>query len=122
MSAQDNLSKGQFPYTYKFRTLPDAANSDPAWEVTAHHQGNQVGYLNWSMAGHVFDTNVDPEHRRKGVATGMWNHALAQGGKHDSTLRQPVANVEHSTHRTPEGDAWAKSTGKAHYFPPEEIH
>jgi GNAT superfamily N-acetyltransferase len=122
MAASDNLSKGQFPYTYKFRTLPDAVNSDPAWEVTAHHQGKQVGYLNWAMAGHVYDMNVDPEHRRKGVATGMWNHALAQGGKHDNNLRQPISHAEHSAHRTLEGDAWAKSTGKAHYFPAEEIH
>jgi GNAT superfamily N-acetyltransferase len=122
MSAQDNLSQQQFPYTYKFRTLPDAENSDPAWEVTAHHKGKQVGYLNWSMGGHIFDINVDPEHRRKGVATGMWNHALAQGGKYDESLRMEVSNVEHSEHRTREGEKWAKSTGKAHYFPPEEIH
>jgi GNAT superfamily N-acetyltransferase len=121
VSAEDTLSKGQFPYTYKFTTLPNAAKSDPAWEVTAHHQGKQVGYLNWAMAGHVYDINVDPEHRRKGVATGMWNYALAQGGKHDPNLRQPVSNVTHSENRTRAGDKWAKSTGKAHYFPAVEI-
>ena len=66
-----NLSKKQFPYTYQFKTMPDAANTDPAWEVTAHHEGKQVGYLNWAMAGHVYDMNVNPEHRRKGIALSL---------------------------------------------------
>ncbi len=116
------ISQQQFLPVYKFKTLPDAANSDPAWEVTAHHAGKQIGYLNWSLGGHIFDMAVDKEHRRKGVATGMFNYALTQGDKHDEDLRQPVARVEHSAHRTVEGDMWAKSTGPSHYFPAEEIH
>lgn len=42
--------------------------------------------------------DVHPNHRRKGIATGMWNYAKQQG-----------YNPVHSSQRTPDGEAWAKS-------------
>lgn len=88
---------------------------------TAHHKDNEVGWLNVSEGGGISDINVAKEHQRKGVATAMFNHAIGMAGKIlDTGVRVPYP--EHSGHRTPSGDAWAKSTGPQHYFEAEEIH
>lgn len=74
--------------------------------INAHHpEHGHVGKMELSQkysSGYreIKDIIVDPEHRRKGIATGLWNYAKAQG-----------FNPEHSDSRTPEGDAWAESTG-----------
>lgn len=115
MAAKDHLSKVQFNLTQ--------SEKEPWTEhkLTANLGGKEVGYLHWGNAGGVIDVNVDKEHRRKGIATGMWNHALSLAGSTGPEgVRVPT--VEHSSHRTKSGESWAKSTGKAHYFPPEEIH
>jgi hypothetical protein len=44
---------------------------------------------------------VNNEFQRKGIATGMWNYAMAQGLK-----------PKHSADRTDAGDAWARSVSK----------
>lgn len=69
--------------------------------INAHHpQHGHVGKMELSKFGEVKDIIVAPEHRRKGIATGMWNYASQLG-----------LNPEHSDSRTEEGDAWAASTG-----------
>jgi GNAT superfamily N-acetyltransferase len=48
----------------------------------------------------VLELEVRPEHRRKGVATGLWNYAKQQG-----------LDPAHDTWQTKEGSAWAKAVG-----------
>jgi len=115
-----NLNKQQFPYTYSYSN--DGHSNLPEHTVTAYHKNKSVGFLTFAHMGPVLDVQVDKEHRRKGVATGMWNHALSLGGSIDKETGAYIPHVEHSPNRTEKGEEWAKSTGKYHYFPPEEIH
>lgn len=66
----------------------------------AHPEHGYLGSMRLSKFGEVKDVRVGEPHRRKGVATGMWNYAKQQG-----------FNPEHSDSRTPEGNKWAESTG-----------
>ena len=112
------MDKGQqFPYEIRY------TYNEPEYthEYTAHHKGKDVGYMHVGEAGGIIDIGVHAEHRRKGVATAMWNHALKMAGKINSHGER-IPYPEHSEHRTPSGDAWAKSTGPQHYFEPDEIH
>ena len=69
--------------------------------INAHHpEHGHVGKMELGKFRDVKDIIVAPEHRRKGIATGMWNYAKAQG-----------FNPEHSDSRTRDGDKWAASTG-----------
>jgi len=65
--------------------------------------GDVVGYMRWNRQhGRVEDISVDPEHRGKGIATGLWNHAKTLG----------VTAPQHSSVRTKSGQAWAEKVGK----------
>lgn len=87
-------------YTYKMKSKKFFA------EVTAHHNGKKVGDLWWNKDnGEVENVQVDPSHRRKGVATGMWNHANANAREHE------VSRPKHAVMRSDAGDAWAKAVG-----------
>lgn len=66
----------------------------------SHHEHGYLGSMRIGKYGDVKDIRVGEPFRRKGVATGMWNYAKQQG-----------LNPEHSDSRTPDGDAWAKTTG-----------
>jgi predicted N-acetyltransferase YhbS len=104
MAASDHLSKGQFKFVFHPGDEEDHA-------VTAHEtaHNSQVGLLTFdSKTGHVTELSVQPEYRRKGVATGMWTHAKRN------------ANIQHASTRTLAGDAWAKTTGD--YVPPRHPH
>lgn len=93
-------------------------------EYTAHLNDEQIGHMHLSPGGDVIDIQVHPDHRRKGVATALWNHAIKMAGT-PTVLIDEIEQMpypEHSGHRTEAGEAWAKSTGPAHYYPPEEIH
>lgn len=50
--------------------------------------------------GTIWGMEVPEKHRRKGIATAMWQHAERKG-----------LPVQHSILRTDAGDAWAKSVG-----------
>lgn len=63
--------------------------------------------------GTVSSIDVAPEFQRQGIATAMWNHA-----KRLSQSNPSIPTPIHSDFRTPEGDAWAKSTGD--WLPPNE--
>jgi GNAT superfamily N-acetyltransferase len=62
-----------------------------------------VGYMRWHKeTGRIEDVSVDPEHRRKGIATGLWNHA--------NTL--DVTKPIHSGVRSEAANAWIESLKK----------
>lgn len=77
---------------------------DKIWIEANHPTDGTVGemYLTgYGVGGRtVGHVSVEPEHQRKGIATAMWNYAKQNG-----------FNPLHSPQRTPEGEAWAKSTG-----------
>jgi ribosomal protein S18 acetylase RimI-like enzyme len=61
--------------------------------------GTMAGYLHWNAdTGRIDEVHVEPEHRRKGLATQMYRAALSSG--------EPIV---HSAQRTDSGDAWAQS-------------
>lgn len=91
--------------------------NDPAPKAhlfTAHKDGQQVGTLQLQQGGTVDYVEVHPDYQRQGVATGLYNFAKQQHFASGASLPYP----EHSTMRSPEGDAWAKSTGD--YVPENE--
>lgn len=99
------LSKTQFG-DYELRHNPGQGANIPD-EILAFHKDKRVGWLSWYGGdnGEIQDVSVAPEHRRKGLATQMM---LLARQKASEGRRKPP---EHSSSRTPEGDAWAKSVG-----------
>jgi GNAT superfamily N-acetyltransferase len=88
--------------------------SDGSHTIQALHEGKPVGELRWSKGYGVDNLDVNPEHRRQGVATAMWTTAI-ELKKQDKN----IPTIKHSRERTAEGDNWAKKTGR--YYPPENI-
>ena len=78
--------------------------------VTAHHsEHGQIGHLIWRRGtGEIVDLLTEPEHERKGVATGMWEHAKTVAANSDGKILRP----QHSAVQTPKGKRWAKKVGK----------
>lgn len=113
MAAGDHLSPGQFG-KYRIRYLGVGRPNRPGQgmhRVEARLSGKYVGGMRWNAAGdaagEIDDIKVNDEHRRKGVATAMYNYAVASG-------IEPAP--EHSPARSIAGDAWAKTTSG--YVPP----
>jgi len=74
-------------------------------ELEAHSSaaGDVIGYLAWrKTGGEIADVSVDEPYRRRGIATGMFNHAKSLRG---------VAKIKHSPAQTRVGNAWAKAVG-----------
>lgn len=69
-----------------------------------HPQHGVVGTLTWT-AKEVHALDVGHEHRRQGIATGLWNHA------HSVADGRSIPAPKHSAQRTTAGDAWARSVG-----------
>lgn len=66
-----------------------------------------IGSISWHhRTGEILGMHVVPEHQRQGVATAMHRHA------HELAATSGVVHPEHSSYRTPAGDAWARSTGE----------
>jgi GNAT superfamily N-acetyltransferase len=67
--------------------------------------GESMGALQW-YPHKIKQVWTEPEHRRQGVATALWNegHRLAS---ENAKIPQP----KHSPDRTDAGNAWAKSVG-----------
>ena len=110
MAAHENLSE----YQFRYRPVGGPFKPEQDHEVQAIHKptGERIGAMSWLDFGPVHDIHVRQEHRRKGVATGMWNHAIKIAeSAHGKGVNKRISMVEHSIFRTPEGDAWAKSTG-----------
>jgi GNAT superfamily N-acetyltransferase len=80
---------------------------DDPHRVVVRKEGREIGQLSWSPRhGEITDVFVDKEHRRKGIAGGMFSHAA-----HISSQFDTVPPPHHSPHRTAEGDAWARAVG-----------
>lgn len=60
----------------------------------------RVAEIHWDENGEIQGMGVHPDHRRKGLATEMWQHALSAG-----------VPIKHSPRRSDSGDAWARSVG-----------
>lgn len=103
MAARHSLNNIQF------RITPyDGYSDEPSPAVHARDVVNNkhVGYLSWnSYGGGVSTVDVDPKYRNRGIATHMWE--LAQQAHKDAPFHYP--EIEHSTFRSVEGDAWAHS-------------
>ena len=96
-----NLSPKQFPYSMVFS---QKLGSNRVEAKT--HEGETVGVLKWDNEPEdnmIRNVTVQPEHRRKGIATSMMRFA--------HTLPKSVVKPAHSMTRSTEGDAWAQSTG-----------
>lgn len=76
--------------------------SERARRVIAYEGEKQIGTLSLYDSGEVDWVGVDKAHRRRGVATAMWQAAIDQGW-------EPF----HSACREPEGSLWAASVGGA---------
>jgi len=64
-----------------------------------------VGTLSWDPSGEIKNIQVKPENRRQGIATKMLRMAEFE------TARRGTPPIQHSSRRTDDGDAWAKSVG-----------
>jgi predicted GNAT family acetyltransferase len=82
---------------------------------TAHKQGQQVGKLQLQPGGTIDHVEVDEEHQRQGIATGLHRFATNYA---DKSGGEDVPYPVHSPIRSEEGDAWAKKIGG--YLPPNE--
>lgn len=107
----------------QFRMFYRPPSFDRPHTIRAYNPSSKafVGQMTWGdEAGGYEDSDalrhidVAEEHQRKGVATSMWRFAQQMGQK---SGRVPAPS--HSTERTPEGDAWARSTGD--YVPPNDM-
>lgn len=102
MAAHENLG-AQFDISYD---TFDAGGSKPLHRLQARNAtGFTVGSMLWDSR-QIRGLNVIPEAQRRGVATSLWNkgHQLAAETK---GIPQP----KHSSDRTIEGSAWARSVG-----------
>jgi GNAT superfamily N-acetyltransferase len=104
--------------TFRYERDPEGDHN-----IVAEHPSDSepIGYLTWAdrdydegaQRGHIMDIHVDPEHQRKGVATGMYSEAK----RTSSALGLPTPR--HAESRTKSGEAWSKSTSD--YYEPDEI-
>ena len=102
-----NYSNEISPGTYSVG--PHRLLHEPQHNITATANGKPVGHIKWD--NHDISTiEVVPKHRRKGIATAMYNMA---------TQLPTKGGVNHSDVRTEAGEAWSKTTPE--YYPAEEI-
>ena len=107
MAAYENLSGYQFRFEKGNPKSP--IGKETRHRVVAEEGSDYVGELEWFSRGnnHISNIFVEPNHRRQGIATDMWNYA------HEvAKTTRGVQPPRHSPDRTDDGDAWAKSTGK----------
>jgi hypothetical protein len=111
--AADDVLKPIISYSKNPGYNPDMIVGGAEHRVQAlHAQTNEVmGQMTWwgqdnPVPGEIDKIDVEERFRRQGVATQMLEEARRVSGV-DGNVPYPV----HSTTRTPEGEAWAKSTG-----------
>lgn len=98
MAADDSLG-------LQFQYRPPEMGSNYHFLRAVSSGGSWVGDMNWNSR-HVHGVQVVPEHRRKGVATSLWNE-----GQRLASENAKIPAPKHSTDRTDDGDAWARSVG-----------
>ena len=107
MAASDHLNKNQF-IDFHVHEAEDYDGSNHAVIASLYNKKTKeikdIGTFNWDKDdGRIGMVHVDKEHRRKGIATGMYKAALESG------LNKP----EHAERMTDDGLEWAKSLGNA---------
>ena len=66
-----------------------------------------ISSMSWHhQTGEIKGVYTDPEHRRQGVASALYQH-----GQEIAGATRGVPKPRHSTFRTNSGDAWARSVG-----------
>jgi hypothetical protein len=107
--------KPNFKYYNDPNYNPDIFFGDNEHTVRAFHPdtGEEMGRLSFYgkdaiTPGEIDKIEVTEKFRRQGVATGLLEEA-----RRLSAVDENVPYVVHSKSRTPDGDAWAKSTGDA---------
>ena len=72
--------------------------------LEAYHGDQKVGRVTWSTGvdkkHYIKEIETHPEHRRKGVATALYNEANNRG-----------LDLQHNFERTDAGEGWATSVG-----------
>ena len=97
MSAGDHLSGVQFKHT--------AYESGEHVIQAVHPEHGVLGELDLGRGGTVSNVEVYGGFQRKGVATGMWQHA------HELAKSGAAPKPKHSKRRTGSGDNWARKVG-----------
>jgi ribosomal protein S18 acetylase RimI-like enzyme len=92
----------QFPYEYSH--ISDRAGH--IISATDTKTGKNAGNIHVKRSGLIAMIHVKQEHRRKGVATGMWEHAKMLSAK------GVIPELVHSANLTQEGEAWHQSLGE----------
>jgi len=79
-------------------------------KVEAVHKptNSVIGEMWYHANGPIFQIDVDEEHQRKGVATGMVNHAAKVAEASNNRIPYPTRAYT----ETPEGEAWSESMKK----------
>jgi len=80
---------------YHRLSVPGASPDEPKGEMAWHYRSGEIGAL-----------DVDPAHRRQGIATAMWHE-----GRRIAAATPGVKPPRHSSDRTDLGEAWARSLG-----------
>ena len=62
-------------------------------------------YIEWEPTGELYYVKVPEQHRRQGIATGLWHAA------NNAEKIRGLPPLQHSQYRTKDGDAWATSLG-----------
>jgi GNAT superfamily N-acetyltransferase len=82
------------------------SNKDSNHRIDVFNDSGAVGYIEWNENdGEIEHLFVGGPYRRKGVATRLWELAT------DWAKGNDAVEPEHSSRRSREGDAWAKSIG-----------
>lgn len=93
------------------------ANNSPTAQIAVMHEGRSIGQLAWRPGnGSVDRLWVHPEHRRQGIAIGMMRHV--QENYMPTMANGKQMRLQHSSHRDPDGEAFAQATKHEFYAPP----
>ena len=106
MSASDHLSVKQFGKYSLTHSSYDVYGDKTTYshKIEAHHMGKKVGHMEWvggvnsRTPNELSHIEVDPKHRRKGLATAMYNFGKSKD-----------PHLAHAGERTKEGDSWSSS-------------
>jgi 2'-5' RNA ligase len=107
----------------------------PSWHKTKPHRisatvpdgdaRKEIGHMEWNPQHGLVDfVHTDPEHRRKGIGSALWQRGTAAAEQHGVTPPQ------HSDVQTPAGSAWSQKADEGdssghqveHVPPPAPAH
>lgn len=131
MAAKDNLSSYQFRYRptgpqqeypgYGSDFDPDSGHTLYDHEVLAVHKPSKevVGQMLYHADGPLFQIDVNKDHRRRGVATGMVEHGIKVADAFASTRSSKRApRPQRAYDETDEGEQFADAMEKRGLFNP----